>query len=199
MRRTSSAAIHPLAVRLMHWTNAGATLVMILSGWRIHNAYPILPFAIPERMTLGGWLGGALLWHFAAMWVFAANGAIYLAYGLISGRFRRKLLPLSTAALAGDLRAAFRGQLAHPDLSIYNAVQRFSYIGVIALLALVILSGIAIWKPVQFGTLSTLFGGFQGSRLVHFIAMVGIVVFLLVHIAMSLLVPRSLLAMIRGR
>jgi thiosulfate reductase cytochrome b subunit len=199
MRRTPSAAIHSLAVRLMHWTNAGATLVMILSGWQIHNAYPILPFAIPEWMTLGGWLGGALLWHFAAMWVFAANGLIYLAYGLMSGRFRRKLLPLSKVALADDLRAAFHGQLAHADLSMYNAVQKFAYAGVLALLALIILSGIAIWKPVQFGTLSTLFGGFQGSRLVHFFAMVGIVVFLLVHVSMSLLVPRSLLAMVRGR
>jgi thiosulfate reductase cytochrome b subunit len=150
-------------------------------------------------MTLGGWLEGALLWHFAAMWVLAANGVIYLAYGLVSGRFRRKFLPLSMAALASDLRAAFRGRLSHADLSRYNAVQRFSYVGVLVLLALTILSGIAIWKPVQFDTLSTLFGGFQGSRLVHFFPMVGIVAFLLVHIAMSLLAPRSLLAMIRGR
>ena len=199
MSRTRSPTIHPACVRLIHWINAGATLVMILSGWQIHNAYPILPFAIPAWMTLGGWLGGALLWHFAAMWVLAANGVIYLAYGLVSGRFRRKLLPLSMAALASDLRAAFRGRLSHADLSRYNAVQRFSYVGVLVLLALTILSGIAIWKPVQFDTLSTLFGGFQGSRLVHFFAMVGIVAFLLMHVAMSLLAPRSLLAMVRGR
>jgi thiosulfate reductase cytochrome b subunit len=199
MRPTRPAAIHPLAVRLMHWTNAGATLVMILSGLRIHNAYPIVPFAFPEWMTLGDWLGGGLLWHFAAMWLLAANGSLYVVYGLASGRFRQKLLPLSTAALASDLRAAMRGRLGHADLSIYNAVQKFSYAGVLALLALATLSGIALWKPVQFGTLSALLGGFQGSRLVHFVAMVAIVGFLLVHVAMSLFVPRSLVAMVRGR
>lgn len=190
--------IHPIVIRLTHWLNAGATIVMILSGWQIHNAYPILPFAIPTGMTLGGWLGGALLWHLAAMWVLAVNGSIYLIYAVLSGRFKRKLLPLSGRALVADLRAALRGRLAHSDLSKYNAVQKFSYVGVIVLLVLVILSGVAIWKPVQFGMLSTLFGGFQGSRLVHFVAMAGIVAFVLVHVAMSLLVPRSLLAMIRG-
>jgi len=191
--------IHPLAIRLTHWVNALATIVMILSGWQIHNAYPILPFAIPSWLTLGGWLGGALLWHFAAMWVLAANGLCYLSYGVLSGRFRRKLYPLSMRALASDLRSALRGQLAHADLSQYNAVQKFSYISVIALFALVVLSGIALWKPVQFGTLAALLGDFQGARRVHFFAMAGIVAFLLVHVAMSLLVPRSLLAMIRGR
>ena len=100
--------------------------------------------------------------------------------------------------LLADLRAAARGQLSHSELSAYNAVQKFSYVGVIALLVLVTLSGVAIWKPVQFGTLSGLFGGFQSSRLVHFIAMSGIVGFLIVHVAMSLLVPRTLLAMVRG-
>jgi len=171
---------------------------MILSGWQIHNAYPILPFAIPTWLTLGGWLGGALLWHFAAMWVLMTNGAIYVVYGIASGRFRHKLWPLSLSTLLADLRAAARGRLSHSELSSYNAVQKFSYVGVIALLVLVSLSGVAIWKPVQFATLSTLFGGFQGSRLVHFIAMSGIVGFLIVHVAMSLLVPRTLLAMVRG-
>jgi thiosulfate reductase cytochrome b subunit len=183
----------------MHWLNAAATLVMILSGLQIHNAYPILPFAVPSWLTLGGWLGGALLWHFAAMWLLALNGMAYLLYGIISGRLRRKLFPLSRRDLAGDLRAALRGRLAHADLSQYNAVQKFSYVFVIAMLILAVTSGIALWKPVQFSALSTLFGGFQGSRLVHFIAMLGIAGFVIVHVAMSILVPRSLLAMIRGR
>jgi len=196
---THTTAIHPLAVRVMHWINATATVVMILSGWQIHNAYPILPFAFPAWMTLGGWLGGALLWHFAAMWLLAGNGLLYIGYGLASGRFRRKFLPLSLAGLAGDFRAALRGQLAHADLSRYNAVQKFSYVGVLALLVLVVLSGVAIWKPVQFGNLTALMGGFHGARVVHFIAMTGIVAFVLVHVGMSLLVPRSLLAMVRGR
>jgi thiosulfate reductase cytochrome b subunit len=191
--------IHPVAIRCLHWTNATATFVMILSGWQIHNAYPILPFAFPAWMTLGGWLGGALLWHFAAMWVLVANGAIYIAYGIVSGRFRRKLWPLSAQVLLADLHAAIQGRLSHSDPSRYNAVQKFSYVGVIALLLLATLSGVAIWKPVQFATLSDLLGGFQASRLVHFLAMSGIVAFVVVHAAMSLLFPRTLLAMVRGR
>jgi thiosulfate reductase cytochrome b subunit len=183
----------------MHWLNAAATLVMVMSGLQIHNAFPILPFAVPSWLTLGGWLGGALLWHFAAMWLLAANGALYLLYGVISGRFRRKLLPLSPRELAGDLGAAFRGRLVHADLSRYNAVQKFSYVFVIVMLMLAVISGIALWKPVQFSGLSSLSGGFQASRVIHFVAMSGIVGFMLVHVAMSLLVPRSLLAMIRGR
>lgn len=191
--------LHPRAVRVMHWTNAVATIVMIMSGLQIHNADPILPFAVPAWMTLGGWLGGALLWHFAAMWVLAANGLAYLAYGFISGRFRRKLLPLSPSGLFADLRAALRGRLAHSDLSNYNAVQKFSYVFVILMLVLAVVSGIALWKPVQFHSLEHLLGGFDNARIVHFVAMAGILGFLLLHAVMSLLVPRSLLAMIRGR
>ena len=193
------SVIHPLALRVMHWTNAVATLVMIMSGLQIHNADPILPFAIPSWMTLGGWLGGALLWHLAAMWLLAANGLLYLIYGFASGRFRRKLLPLSPSALASDLRDALRGRLAHDDLSTYNAVQKFSYAFVISMLMLVVVSGIALWKPVQFSGLEALLGGFDNARIVHFAAMAGTLAFLLVHVVMSLLVPRSLLAMIRGR
>lgn len=191
--------IHPLPVRLMHWVNAAATLVMIMSGLQIHNADPILPFAIPSWLTLGGWLGGALLWHFAAMWILAANGLLFLVYGILSGRFRRKFLPLSPSALFADLREALRGRLAHADLSTYNAVQKFSYLFVISMLVLVVVSGIALWKPVQFSWLDRAFGGFDTTRIVHFVAMAGIVGFLLVHVVMSLLVPRSLLAMLRGR
>ena len=150
-------------------------------------------------MTLGGWLGGALLWHFAAMWVLALNGAIFLLYGVFSGRFRRKLWPLSAREFLADLRNALRGRLAHADISRYNAIQKFSYVFVIAVLALAVASGIALWKPVQFAGLAGLFGGFDAARIVHFAATAGIAAFLLIHVVMSLLVPRSLLAMIRGR
>lgn len=193
------SVIHPLPLRVMHWTNAVATLVMIMSGLQIHNADPILPFAIPSWMTLGGWLGGALLWHFAAMWLLVANGLLYLVYGFASGRFRHKLLPLSPSALARDLCDALRGRLAHDELSTYNAVQKFSYAFVISMLMLVVVSGIVLWKPVQFSGFEALLGGFDNARIVHFAAMAGTLAFLLVHVVMSLLVPRSLLAMIRGR
>jgi len=190
--------IHPLLVRIAHWVNAAAMIVMVMSGWAIHNAHPIAPFLFPESVTLGGGLIGALQWHFAAMWVLGANGLIYLVYGVASGRFARKLRPISVRSAFDDARAALRGQLGHADLSHYNGVQRLLYAGVILLGVLVVASGLAIWKPVQFPLLRTVFGDFDNARIVHFAAMTGIFLFTLVHIAMALLVPRSLRAMIRG-
>ncbi len=190
--------IHPLLVRISHWLNAAAMIVMILSGWGIHNSYPIAPFLFPERITLGGGLIGALQWHFAAMWVLVANGLIYVTYGVLSGRFARKLLPVSIRLALRDGFAALRGRLSHNDLSQYNGVQRLLYAGVLLLGVLIVLSGLAIWKPVQCQLLTLLLGGFDIARIVHFAAMSAIVLFTLVHVAMALIVPRSLLAMIRG-
>jgi thiosulfate reductase cytochrome b subunit len=192
-----SAAIHPLPVRATHWLNALATVIMIASGWQIYNASPIFPFRFP--IGLGGWLGGALLWHFAAMWLLIANGLIYLVYGFASGRFRRKLWPIYPREVIADALAALKGKLSHDDLSVYNSVQRLLYTGVIALLILVVLSGLAIWKPVQLAFLCNLMGGFQGARLVHFLAMSGIAAFIAIHVSMALLVPKSLKAMVVGR
>lgn len=193
----SGHIIHPTIVRLTHWVNAFATLTMIGSGWQIYNASPIFPFRFP--IGLGDWLGGALLWHFAAMWLLIFNGIIYLAYGLLSGRLRSKLLPIHPREVLTDARAALRGKLAHEDLSEYNAIQRLLYLGVIALLVLIVLSGLAIWKPVQLGFLTDLAGGFQNARLIHFIAMSGITAFIVIHVVMALLVPKSLRAMVKGR
>jgi thiosulfate reductase cytochrome b subunit len=158
----------------------------------------LFPFVFPPQITLGGWLAGALLWHFAAMWVLAANGLVYLALGLASGRFRRKLLPIRPADVVRDLAAALRGRLAHDDLATYNAVQKISYLGVILAGIVIVASGLAIWKPVQLQELTALFGGYDAARFVHFFAMGAIVLFLLVHVTMAVLVPRSLRAMIRG-
>ncbi len=190
--------VHPRVIRITHWVNAIAMLVMTMSGWQIYNAAPIFPFQFPQSITIGGWLGGALLWHFAAMWLLMANFAVYCAYGVISGRFRTKLWPIRSAELLADLRSALTGRLVHEDLSTYNAVQRLLYAGVIGAIALAILTGFALWKPVQLQSLTTLLGGFQGARLVHFFAMAAIAGFLLVHVAMALLVPKSLRAMTRG-
>ncbi len=191
--------IHPLPIRIIHWINALAIVVMIGSGWQIYNAHPILPFTFPSSITIGGWLGGALLWHFAAMWMLMANFALYLAYGIATGRFRRKLWPITPREVAADIKAALGGRLAHADLAHYNGVQKLLYVGVIVLVALAIVSGFAVWKPVQLAPLTAAMGGFQGARIVHFLAMSGIVGFLLVHVAMAVLVPRSLRAMVRGR
>ncbi|GLS19788.1 hypothetical protein GCM10007874_28050 [Labrys miyagiensis] len=195
----AAPAIHPLLVRITHWTNAATVMVMIASGWQIYNASPILPFRFPEALTLGGWLGGALLWHFAAMWVLALNFTVLIGYGLLSGRYRRKLWPIRPREILADVASALRGRLAHADPSHYNAVQKLLYAGVLGLIGLIMLSGLAIWKPVQLQGLTALFGGFQGARLVHFLAMAGIVGSILIHVAMALLVPRTIRAMVTGR
>jgi thiosulfate reductase cytochrome b subunit len=191
--------VHPLYVRVTHWINAIAIIAMIGSGWEIYNASPLFPFVFPKAITLGGWLAGALLWHFAAMWLFVANGLVYVALGLATGRFRRMLLPVRPLAFVRDMRAALSGRLTHDDLSVYNAVQKALYIGVILAGALIVASGLAIWKPVQLRELTALFGGYDVARFVHFFAMATIAIFLAIHVVMALIVPKSLRAMIRGR
>ncbi|MEW6641320.1 MAG: cytochrome b/b6 domain-containing protein [Pseudomonadota bacterium] len=191
--------IQPAWVRVMHWINALAVILMIMSGWQIYNASPLFDFTFSRTITLGGWLGGALLWHFAAMWLLMVNGLIYLATGLVTGRFRRKLLPLTPAGVIADTRAALTGRLSHADLSTYNQVQKLLYGGIILVGIVIVLSGLSIWKPVQLQWLTALFGGYDTARYVHFFCMAAIVAFLVVHVALALIVPRSLRAMIIGR
>jgi thiosulfate reductase cytochrome b subunit len=196
----SHATIQPAWVRITHWINALAVVLMAMSGWQVYDASPIFPvLRFPSAMTLGGWLGGALLWHFAVMWMLVANFLVYLMLNVASGRLRRKLLPIGLRSLATDLVAALRGTLRHEDLTRYNAVQKFAYLAVIVDIALVILSGLAIWKSVQFPLPRMLMGGYDNARVVHFFAMSVLVAFFVVHVAMVALVPRSLLLMIRGR
>jgi thiosulfate reductase cytochrome b subunit len=197
-----TAVIHPAWVRITHWINVLAMFVMIGSGWRIYDASPLFHFAFPRAITIGDGLDGlpgALLWHFAAMWLFVVNGIVYVTLGILTGRFRRKLLPIRPAAVVRDFAAALTFRLSHNDLSVYNAVQRLLYVGVIAAGVLMVLSGISIWKPVQFQGLASLFGGYDFARYVHFFAMSAIVSFLLIHLTLAIIVPKSLLAMIRGR
>jgi thiosulfate reductase cytochrome b subunit len=196
---TKAKVIQPAWVRALHWTNALAMVLMIMSGWQIYNASPLFDFRFSHSITLGGWLGGALLWHFAAMWLLMVNGLIYLAVGIATGRFRKKLLPITPGGVISDTRAALTGKLSHDDLSKYNQVQKLLYTGVIVLGILIVLSGLAIWKPVQLQYLTALFGGYDTARYVHFVCMAGIVAFMVVHVALALLVPKSLRAMIIGR
>jgi thiosulfate reductase cytochrome b subunit len=191
--------VHPLWVRVTHWVNAVAMILMIMSGWQIYNASPLFPFVFPPSITLGGWLAGALLWHFAAMWLFVINGLVYVVLGIVTGRFRRKFFPISPRQLVVDIRAGLTFRLSHDDLSVYNAVQKLLYLGVIIAAFVVALSGLAIWKPVQLQTLTALFGGYDFARYVHFAAMAAIVGFLVIHVLLALLVPKSLRAMIIGR
>ncbi|MCY1196010.1 putative protein-methionine-sulfoxide reductase subunit YedZ1 [compost metagenome] len=191
--------IHPGWVRAAHWLNAVAVAVMAASGWRIYNASPLFGFAFPDRITLGGWLGGALQWHFAGMWLLFANGILYLALNLLTGRLPRKFFPLSPRGPIIDLAAALRGELSHADPRRYNQIQRLAYLFVMVDIAVLILSGLVLWKSVQFDLLRELMGGYESARRVHFYAMALLAVFVAVHLAMVVLVPRSLIAMIRGR
>src|SRR3979490_1404876 len=196
---TTVRVIQPAWVRTVHWVNAVAMILMIMSGWQIYNASPLFDFRFSHSITLGGWLGGALLWHFAAMWLLMVNGLVYLTLGFATGRFRKKLLPISPGGVISDARAALTGKLSHDDLSIYNYVQKLLYAGIIMVGVVIVLSGLAIWKPVQLQYLTALFGGYDVARYVHFICMAAIVAFLIVHVALAMLVPKSLRAMIIGR
>jgi len=176
-----------------------AVLIMITSGWQIYNASPLFGFAFPDSLTLGGWLAGALQWHFAGLWLFAINGLVYFLYGIFSGHFRRKLLPISPSAVIRDVGAALRGHLAHEDLSVYNAAQRAAYVALIFFLMLLIATGLAIWKPVQLYWLASLMGDYEGARYLHFFAMSAVAIIVVVHVVMVVLVPRTFPTMITGR
>ncbi|MDD5250343.1 MAG: cytochrome b/b6 domain-containing protein [Rhodocyclaceae bacterium] len=196
---TSAGTVHPLWLRLTHWANVLAVVVLVTSGWRIYDASPIFAFRFPAGITLGGWLGGALLWHFAAMWLLAANGLLYVALNLASGRFARRFLPLRARDVLHDFVAALKGKLAHDDPWHYNAVQKLAYLFVVLDSALLVLSGLVVWKSVQFPVLRELMGGFDNARVVHFVAMAALVAFVVVHLAMVALVPKTLLMITRGR
>ena len=183
----------------MHWTNAIAMVVMIGSGWKIYNDEVIFGFLhFPQAIVLGVWAQHALQWHFFGMWVLVLNGLAYLAYGIATGRFARLLFPIRPREVIAEAVAALTFRLKHQDLTHYNAVQKLLYVGVITIIVVQVASGLAIWKPVQFSGLVSLFGGFQSARLIHFLGMAAIVLFMGVHIALALLVPKTLVAMVTG-
>src|SRR3984893_15482571 len=172
---TTAKVIQPAWVRTLHWINAVAIVLMVMSGWQIYNASPLFNFSFPASITLGGWLGGGLLWHFAAMWLLMVNGLVYLTLGLATGRFRKKLLPITPGGVISDVKAALTFKLAHEDLTKYNYVQKLLYAGIIAVGIIIVLSGLSIWKPVQLQWLTALFGGYDIARYGHFFCMAAIV------------------------
>lgn len=191
--------LHPLSLRIMHWINAVSILIMIFSGLGIYNDEIVLGgLSFPHAILLGGWAPQHLQWHFLAMWILMGNGVAYLAYGIATGRFRRKLLPIRPREVAAVIKDTLRLRLSHDDITAYNAVQKLLYIGIILAVTVQVLSGLAIWKPVQLSRLTDLFGGFQNARYAHFFGMAAIVGFLIVHVALALLVPRTLVAMVTG-
>ena len=201
---------HPSVRRLSHWLFVVAIVIMIGSGWRIYDDVPILPFRFPLWITLGGdtdysydlhgesGTANAIGWHFAAMWLLVASVGLYLCHGLFSGHFWRDFLPLRPRDFLRDFVAAARFRLDH-HLGDYNAVQKAFYWGVLFAIAMMIVSGLSIWKPVQFGWITWALGGFAFARVVHFFFMCSIVAFMLVHVALVLLVPKTFVAMTLGR
>jgi thiosulfate reductase cytochrome b subunit len=197
--RYNRRKLHPAAVRTMHWINAIAMIVMIGSGWKIYNDEVLFGWLhFPDWMVIGIEAQHALQWHFFAMWVLMLNGLCYLIYGVYTGRFRRKLLPIWPSAVISDVRDALRFRLAHDDIRKYNAVQKSLYAGIILVIIVQVISGWVIWKPIQLSELTNLFYDFQGARLAHFIGMALIVGFLIVHVALALLVPKTIVAMVTG-
>lgn len=191
--------IHPAWLRINHWINLIAVVIMVLSGWAIYNASPIFGFSFPEPITLGGWLAGALLWHFAAMWLLFFNGLIYLGINIFSGRIKARFFPIHAGDLRGVFLDALKGKLVHNTFTEYNAVQKLAYLFVIADLIVLVLSGFVIWKPVQFPLLRELMGDYDNARIVHFFAMAALLAFTVIHVVMVALVPKTLRMMLRGR
>jgi thiosulfate reductase cytochrome b subunit len=192
--------IHKLFVRVFHWLNVVGMTMMIMSGWRIYNASPVfesLDFTFPKWLTIGGWLGGALQWHFAAMWLLVVNFLVYLVLGFATGHFKKRMTPVSPKSVVTDLGKAIKGKLPH-SATTYNAVQKISYIGVLLAIVLTIMSGSVVWKPVQLQELGLLMGGYEGARVVHFFGMTAICAFIVMHLALVLIVPSTLIPMIMG-
>jgi thiosulfate reductase cytochrome b subunit len=191
--------LHPLPLRVMHWINAVAIIIMIGSGWRIYNDDVLFGWLhFPDFLVIGNWAQYGLQWHFFGMWIFVINGLAYLIYGVATRRFRRKLFPISVREILATVGEALRLRLSHDDLTHYNAVQKTLYLGIILISIVIVISGLSLWKPVQFSELAGPFGSFQTIRLVHFFCMAAIVGFLLVHVTLALLVPQSLVAMVTG-
>lgn len=199
-------SIHPLWLRIIHWANAAAVVILIMSGWRIYNATRFLhlnvPFSherlFPAKWTLGGWLGGAIQWHFAAIWVLFASAVLYAVLFVVSKR-GRQFLPLTPQGLWSDTKAFLKGHLSHADIRQYNTIQKLAYLFAMADLIVLIASGLVLWKSVQFGWLRVLLGGYEAARYIHFYAMAAIVAFIVVHVVMALLVPKTIKAMLWGR
>jgi thiosulfate reductase cytochrome b subunit len=198
-KRSLPRRLHPLPLRIMHWINAVAIFIMIGSGWKIYNDDVLFSFLrFPDSIVIGKWAQYGLQWHFFGMWIFVLNGIAYLTYGIVTGRFWQKLFPISVREVLVTVGEALRFRLRHDDLTHYNAVQKVLYLGVMLVGILIVISGLALWKPVQFSELASLFGSFQNIRLVHFFCMAAIVAFIVVHVSLAVLVPQSLVAMITG-
>jgi len=194
--RRRGRVIHPWPLRLTHWVNVVAICVMIGSGWQIYDASPLFNFTFPPLLTIGGWLGAGIAWHLAFMWILVGNALVYFIWGAGSGHFG-KFFPISLRDVWPEIFSALKFQLKH-ERGVYNAVQKLLYLGVLLTGVLVVISGLAIWKPVQLWFFCNALGGYFAARYVHFFAMAAIVAFIAVHLLQVIAVPKVLPPMITG-
>ena len=190
--------IHPLFVRITHWINAYAAIAMLMSGMRLYNASPLFEFKFPAELTLGGWLAGALSWHFAVMWLLVINGIAYLLYGIFSGHFIRKMLNIGAISAYRNIKLEMKYLLLH-GTGEYNVIQRLLYVLVIWDVVLLFFSGLALWKPVQFQRIADFMGGYEQARYIHFYGMVILGLFILIHVSIAFAVKGTIKSMFTGR
>lgn len=190
--------VHPLFVRITHWINAFAAIAMLMSGMRIYNAAPLYEFRFPPEMTLGGWLAGALAWHFAVMWLLILNGLAYLLYGVVSGHFIRRLFNIGAMSAYRNVKLEMKHLLIH-GTGEYNIIQRLLYVAIVLDIAMLFFSGLALWKPVQFHGLAAWMGGYEGARRIHFYGMAILAFFIVGHVSIAFAVKGSISSMFSGR
>jgi thiosulfate reductase cytochrome b subunit len=204
----------PAPIRLTHWANVILLAIMAGSGLQILVAYPSLGAVLqpypwypfqgkppPAFLTLGGWLAGARHWHFAFAWFFVVNATVYVAYLFASREWRRRLFfPQRDArnawgTLLHDLRLR---RTPPPPVGLYNGMQRLAYTGVLVTAPLLVLSGLALYKPVQLPRLTALLGGYDAARAIHLLVLAALALFTVVHVIQVLLHPRTLVDMTTG-
>ncbi|HEX9291250.1 MAG TPA: cytochrome b/b6 domain-containing protein [Anaeromyxobacteraceae bacterium] len=204
----------PWIIRATHWANVVLLGTMAGSGLRILVAYPFLgprgedyawyPLQgvnAPAALQIGGWLAGARHWHFAFAWLFTANALVYAAYLFASGEWRRRLFfPRRDArnALETVLHDLRLRKEPPASVGLYNGMQRLTYTGVLAVAPLLVLSGLAIYKPVQLPRLTALLGGYDFARAIHLLVLAALALFTVVHVVQVILHPRSFVDMTTG-
>ncbi len=187
---------HPFPIRFCHWLNSVSLLVLVASGLRIFMAFPSFGPKVPQKdflhvpplLTLGGWLGGALQWHFTFLWIYNATGALYLGYHILSGHYRQVLFtPRDLRGVWPMVRHYFFFGRKPPVTQPYNPLQKLAYTAAIVLGVLSVLTGVALYNPVQFSLLARLMGGFHWARVWHFAVMCCLVLFVIGHLVMVIL------------
>lgn len=211
--RRKERLAQPAVIRLAHWVNIPLLVIMAGSGLQILAAFPALgprgalygwyPFqndTPPSWLRMGGWLAGARHWHFAIAWFLVLNGAMYLTYMIASGEWRRRVfIPRRDSADALAMLAYYlRLRKAAPPVDFYNGLQRLAYTAAILFGVVVVLSGLAIYKPVQLYWITAAFGGYDFARAVHLGCLVLLAMFTATHLVLVALHPRTIVAMLTG-